>query len=170
MRKQIRIVMNELMAEFRRKDLSSKKKEYFEYLDVEWDDLAREKNLTDKTLKNIVVEVKQDKPKLEWLERQGAPLYPTQRETDPAPSIYIQTMEKFAKVKVCSADAAPSLKFTVEVAATLKDALANLPAIERSSKLEVIVIFSYITHKESLYIWLVDVLTVNACILREEDN
>ena len=49
--------MNELMVEFRGKDLPSKKKEYISYLDKEWDDLAREKNLTNKTLKNIVVEV-----------------------------------------------------------------------------------------------------------------
>ena len=49
--------MNEFMAEFRRKDLPSKKKEYVAYLDKEWDDLAKEKNLTDETLKNIVVEV-----------------------------------------------------------------------------------------------------------------
>ena len=58
----------------------------------------------------------------------------------------------------------------IEVAATLKDALTNLPAIERLSKPEVIVIFSYDTHGESLYVWLADVLAVNACILREEDN
>ena len=55
-RKRIRIVMNELMAEFRGKDHPSKK-EYVVYTDKEWDDLAREKNLNDETLKNIVVEV-----------------------------------------------------------------------------------------------------------------
>ena len=55
--------MNELMAEFRGKELSSKKKKYVAYLDAEWDDLAREKNLTNETLKNIVVEVEQDKLK-----------------------------------------------------------------------------------------------------------
>ena len=69
--------MNELMAEFRRKDLPSKKKEYVAYFNKEWDDLTREKNLSDETLKNIVVEVKQDKLGLEFLERQGAPLNPT---------------------------------------------------------------------------------------------
>ena len=53
----MRIVQNELMAEFRGKDLSSKKKEYVAYKDEEWDDLAREKNLNDETLKNIVIEV-----------------------------------------------------------------------------------------------------------------
>ena len=75
-KKRIRIIMNELMAKFRGKDLSSKKKEYVEYLDKEWDDLARKKNLNDETLKNIIIEVEQDKPGLEWLERQGAPLIP----------------------------------------------------------------------------------------------
>ena len=79
-------------------------------------------------------------------------------------------MEKFAKVKVGSTDAASLLQFTVKVAATLKDALANFPAIEQSSKLEVVVIFSYDTHGESLYVWPTDVLAVNAYILREEDN
>ena len=58
--------MNELMAEFRGKDLALKK-EYVAYTYEEWDDLARE-NLNNKTLKNIVVEVEQDKPGLEWLE------------------------------------------------------------------------------------------------------
>ena len=76
-RKRKRIVMNELMAEFKGKDLPSKKKEYIAYLDKEWDDLAREKNLTDETLKNIVVEVEQDKLGLEWLEQRGASLNPT---------------------------------------------------------------------------------------------
>ena len=53
--KRMRIVQNQLMAEFREKDLSSK--EYVAYADKEWDDLAQEKNLNDKTLKNIVTEV-----------------------------------------------------------------------------------------------------------------
>ena len=56
-RKWMRIVQNELMAEFRGKDLPSKKKEYVAYEDEEWDDLAREKNLSDETVKNIVIEV-----------------------------------------------------------------------------------------------------------------
>ena len=58
----------------------------------------------------------------------------------------------------------------VKVAATLKNALANLSAIERSSKPDVVVIFSYNTHRENLYVWPADVLAVNARILREEDN
>ena len=53
----MRIVMNKLMAEFWGKDLPSKKKEYVAYTDKEWDDLTKEKNLNDETLKNIVVEV-----------------------------------------------------------------------------------------------------------------
>ena len=56
-RKRMRIVMNELMAEFRGKDLPSKKKEHISYIDEEWDDLAKEKNLNDETLKDINVEV-----------------------------------------------------------------------------------------------------------------
>ena len=55
-RKRMRIVQNELMAEFRGKDLPSKK-EYVAYADEEWDDLAREKNLSDEIVKNIVIEV-----------------------------------------------------------------------------------------------------------------
>ena len=86
-RKRIRIVINELMAEFRGKDLPSKKKEYVAYIDEEWDDLAKEKNLNNETLKNIVVEVEKDKLGLDWLEGRGHALAPTQREIDPAPSI-----------------------------------------------------------------------------------
>ena len=54
--------------------------------------------------------------------------------------------------------------------AMLKDALAILPAIERALKLEVVVIFLYDSHGKSLYIRPADVISVNACILREEDN
>ena len=36
---------------------------------TQWDELAREKNLTEEILKNIVIEVEQNKPELEWLER-----------------------------------------------------------------------------------------------------
>ena len=165
-RKRIRIVMNELWG----KDLLSKKKEYIAYTNEEWDDLAREKNLNDKTLKNIVVEVEQDKPSLDLLEGRGHALAPTQRDTDPAPSIYVEAVAKFAKVIVRSMNATSSLHFRVKVAATLKDALAILPAIERASKPKVIVIFSYNTHRESLYIRLANVISVNARILREEDN
>ena len=53
----MRIVQNELMAEFRGKDLPSKKKEFVAYANEEWDDLAWEKNLNDETVKNIVIEV-----------------------------------------------------------------------------------------------------------------
>ena len=42
-RKLIRIVINELMAEFQGKDLPSKKKEYVVYLHKKWNDLARER-------------------------------------------------------------------------------------------------------------------------------
>ena len=108
-RKRIRIVMNELMAEFRGKDLPSKKKEYVAYTDDKWDDLAKEKNLSNETLKNIVVEVEKDKPGLDWLEGRGHALTPTQRDTDPAPSIYIEAVAKFAKVVVRSADGTSSL-------------------------------------------------------------
>ena len=75
-RKRMRIVINELMAEFQGKDLPSKK-EYVAYIDKEWDDLAKEKNLNDETLKNIVVEVEQNKPGFDWLEGRGHALAPT---------------------------------------------------------------------------------------------
>ena len=169
-RKRIRIVMNELMAEFWGKDLPSKKKEYVAYTDEEWDDLAKEKNLSDETLKNIVVEVEKDKLGLDWLEGRGHALAPIQRETDPAPSIYIEAVAKFAKVVVRFGDATSSLQFRVEVAATLKDALAVLPAIERALKPEVVVIFLYDTHGESLYVQPADVVSINARILREDND
>ena len=73
-------------------------------------------------------------------------------------------------VKVQGINSALAVNFSVKVAATLKDALTILPAIKRSSKLEVVVIFSYNIHEESLYVWLVDVSAVNACILKEEEN
>ena len=92
-RKRMRIVQNELMTEFKRKDLPSKK-EYVAYVDEEWDDLTREKNLSDETVKNIVIEVEQDKVGLEWLERRGHPLAPMQRDVDPDPTIYVEAVVK----------------------------------------------------------------------------
>ena len=166
----MRIVQNELMAEFREKDLPSKRKEYVAYADEEWDDLAREKNLSDKTLKNIVIEVKQDKVGLEWLERRGHPLSPTQRDVDPAPTVYVEAMANFAKVNVRSAETSSVLRFSIDVAATLTDALANLPAINQSSKPEIFIVFSYDTQGESLYMRPSDVVSLNAHILREDDN
>ena len=95
---------------------------------------------------------------------------PTQRDTDPALSIYVEAVAKFAKVIVRSTDVTSLLQFRVKVAATLKDALASLPAVERASKPEVVVIFSYDIHGESLYVQPTDVISVNACILREGDG
>ena len=95
---------------------------------------------------------------------------PTQRDMDPAPSIYVEAVAKFAKVVVRSADGTSLLQFRVEVAALLKDALAILPAIERALKPDVVVIFSYDTHGESLYVRPADVVSVNARILREDDD
>ena len=169
-KKRMRIVMNDLMAEFQGKDLPSKKKEYVAYTNEEWDDLGKEKNLNDKTLKNIVIEVEQDKPGLDWLEGRGHALAPMQRDTDPAPSIYIEAVAKFSKVVFHSTDATSLLQFRVKVAATLKHALAILPVVERASKPEVVVIFSYDTHGESFYVWRADVISVNVSILREEDD
>ena len=168
-RKRMRIVQNELMAEFRGKDLPSKK-EYVTYGDEEWDDLAREKNLSDETVKNIVIEVEQDKVGLEWLERREHPLAPTQRDVDPAPTIYVEAMAKFAKVNVSSAETSSALRFSVDVIALLTDALANLPAIDRSSKPEIVVVFSYDTQGESLYVRPSNVVSLNAQILREDDS
>ena len=42
-----------------------------EYPDKEWEDLAREKNLTNEMLRNIVTEVEADKGGLEWLDRRA---------------------------------------------------------------------------------------------------
>ena len=158
------------MAEFKGKDLPSKKKEYVAYADKKWNDLAREKNLNDKTVKNIVIEVEQDKVGLELLERRGHPLAPTQRDVDPAPSVYVEAVAKFAKVNVRSMEASSTLHFSVEVAAKLTDALANLPSIEWSSKPEIVVVFSYDTQGESLYVQPSDVVSLNAQILSEDDS
>ena len=58
----------------------------------------------------------------------------------------------------------------MEVAATLKDALACLPALDGLSKPEVVVIFSYDAQGESLYVRPRDVSAINARILQEEEN
>ena len=79
-------------------------------------------------------------------------------------------MAKFAKVSVYSTEASSALEFNVEVVATLTDALENLPTIEQSSKLEIVVIFSYDTQEESLYVRPSDVISLNAHILREDDS
>ena len=149
-RKQMRIVKNELMAEFKREDLPSKKKEYVAYVDEEWDDLAQEKNFSDKIVKNIVIEVEQDKVGLEWLERREHPLAPMQRDEDPAPTVYVEVVTKFAKVNVGSAETSSVLRFSVDVAASLTNALANLPAINWSSKQEIVIVFLTI-HKGRAY-------------------
>ena len=44
--------MNELLVEFRGKDLPSKKKEYVAYTDEEWDDLAKEKKSVETLLRS----------------------------------------------------------------------------------------------------------------------
>ena len=75
-------------------------------------------------------------------------------------------MAKFAKVNVCSAETSSALRFSVDVAASLMDALANLPTIDRSSKLEIVVVFSYNTQGESLYVQPSDVVSLNARILK----
>ena len=166
----MRIVQNELMAKFRGKDPPSKKKEYVAYGDEEWDDLAREKNLSDEIVKNIVIEVEQDKVGLEWLERREHPLAPTQRDVDPAPTVYVEVVAKFAKVNVGSAETSSTLRFSVDVIASLTNALANLPAIDRSSKPEIVVVFSYDTQGKSLYVRPSDVVSLNARILREDNS
>ena len=104
LRKRMRLIMNELMAEFRNKELPSKKKEYVEYSDMEWEDLAREKNLTDETLRNIVTEVEADKGGMEWLDHRTNQLNPSQRDTDPAPTVYVQAVQKFAMVQIRGED------------------------------------------------------------------
>ena len=113
-------------------------------------------------MKNIVIEVEQDKVGLEWLERRGHPLAPTQRDVDPAPTIYVEAVANFAKVNVGSAETTSALRYSVDVPASLTDALANLPAIDRSSKPEIVVVFSYDTQGESLYVRPSDVVSLNA--------
>ena len=166
----MRLVINELMAEFWNKELSSKKNEYMEYFDMEWEDLAHEKNLTNETLRNIVTEVEADKGDVEWLDRWGYQLNPSQRNTDPASTVYIQAVEKFAMVKVQGVNSEVGVNFSVEVVANLKDTLTSLPVVDRSSKLEVVVIFSYNIQGESLYVQLRAVFVVNARILWKEEN
>ena len=53
-------------------------------------------------------------------------------------------------VKVRGEDSQEGVDFSVDVAATLKDVLACLPTVDRLSKPEVVVIFSYDAHGESL--------------------
>ena len=89
---------------------------------------------------------------------------------DPAPIVYIETVAKLAKVNVRSAETSSALRFSIDVAASLMDALANLPAIDRSSKPEIVVVFSYDTQGESLYVRSLDVVFLNARILREDDS
>ena len=144
--------MYKLMAKFRNKELPSKKKEYVEYSNMKWEDLAREKNITNETLRNIVTEVEADKASMEWLDCLANELSSSQRDTDPAPTVYIQAVEKFAMVKVWGVDSQVGIDFSVEVTATLKGALASLPVVDQLSKPEVVVIFSYDIHGESLYI------------------
>ena len=93
-----------------------------------------------------------DKGGMEWLDRRANQLNPSQRDTDPAPTVYVQAMEKFAMVKVRGVDSQVGVDFSVEVAAMLKDALASFPAVDRLSKPEVVVIFFYDIHGESLYV------------------
>ena len=119
-------------------------------------------------MKNIVIEVEQDKVGLEWLGRRGHPLAPMQRDVDPAPTVYIEAVAKFAKVNVRSAETSSTLRFSVDVATLLTIAMANLPAIDRSSKLEIVIVFSYDTQGESLYVRPSDVVSLNARILRED--
>ena len=76
----------------------------------------------------------------------------------------------FAMVKVRGVDFQVAINFLMEVAATLKDELTTLPTVDHSSKTEIIVIFSYNTQGESLYVWLGDASVVNACILQEKEN
>ena len=55
-----------------------------------------------------------------------------QRDVDPAPTVYVEAVAKFAKVNVRSAETSSALRFSVDVAASLTDALVNLPTIDRS--------------------------------------
>ena len=89
---------------------------------------------------------------------------------DPAPTVYVEAVAKFAEVNVGSAATSSALRFSVDIAASLTDALANLPAIDRSSKPEIVVVFSYDTQGVSLYVRPSDVVSLNARIVREGDS
>ena len=91
-------------------------------------------------------------------------------DVDPAPTIYVEAVAKFAKVNVGSAETISALLYSIDIAASLTDALVNLPAIDRSSKPEIVVVFSYDTQGESLYVQPSDVVSLNARILREDDS
>ena len=73
---------------------------------------------------------------MEWLDCHGNQLNPSQRDADPAPTIYVQAAEKFTMVKVRGMNFEVGINFSVEVAATVKDTLTTLPALDHSSKLE----------------------------------
>ena len=62
------------------------------------------------------------------------------------------------------------VKFTMDVAPTLKDAFQNLLLIQGNAKPELIVVFLYNTMEESLYIRMADVEAAIAQIVREEEN
>ena len=62
------------------------------------------------------------------------------------------------------------VKFKVEVVPILKDAFQNLPAILRIEKPKFVVIFSYNSLGDSLYVRPADVVAANARIVREEEN
>ena len=89
---------------------------------------------------------------------------------DPAPTVYVEVVAKFAKVNVRSAETSSALRFSIDVVASLTDALANLPAIDWSSKPEIVVVFSYDTQGKSLYVWPSDVVSLDARILREDNS
>ena len=80
---------------------------------------------------------------MEWLDCRGFQLNPSQRDANPAPTVYVQIVERFAMVKVQGVNSAMGVNFSMELTATLKDAFATLHALDRSSKPEVVVIFSY---------------------------
>ena len=86
------------------------------------------------------------------------------------PVVDIQAIEKYAKVKVQGMAVGSSVKFHFEMMATLKDAIKNLLDIQWITKLELLVIFSYNTLGESLYVCPTDVVAANTQIFREEDS
>ena len=81
---------------------------------------------------------------------------------DPVPTVYVEAVAKFAKVNVRSVETSSALCFSVDIAASLTDALANLPAIDRLLKPEIVAVFSYDTQRKSLYVRPLDVVSLNA--------
>jgi hypothetical protein len=89
MRKYDRVIKNELMFEFKRKPLPSKKTGFQKYTDEEWEELALEKNFTNAVISNIRGEVMTLKDGSDWISGRLNNLNPTNSENAPTPNVYV---------------------------------------------------------------------------------